>query len=148
MFGLRSNLSYVSNYFMAEGYKPNDRNQTLCNLFMSFCKGSPQGTRKSGDNCVIGAYGLPRGITELHSWISRRQSRELLTQPYIIHKLMLKKYLRNHIDDVRNMMESQHGGHYTVYNLAERSYPPSKWVSSLSRGVDILPKETWMYNVT
>ena len=67
-----------------------------------------------------------RGITELHSWISRRQSRELLTQPYIIHKLMLKKYLRNHIDDVRNMMESQHGGHYTVYNLAERSYPPSK----------------------
>ena len=27
------------------------------------------------------------------------------------------------------MMESQHGGHYTVYNLSERSYPAARFPS-------------------
>jgi hypothetical protein len=27
------------------------------------------------------------------------------------------------------MMESQHGGHYTVYNLCERSYPAARFPS-------------------
>ena len=36
---------------------------------------------------------------------------------------------RNHIDDVRIMMESKHSGHYTVYNVSERMSNPSKYPS-------------------
>eukprot|EP00092_Neocalanus_flemingeri_P012469 GFUD01013442.1.p1 GENE.GFUD01013442.1~~GFUD01013442.1.p1 ORF type:complete len:1133 (-),score=359.01 GFUD01013442.1:1165-4563(-) len=39
----------------------------------------------------------------------------------------LESAYRNHIDDVKGMMESQHGGHYTVYNVSERSYPATKY---------------------
>jgi len=34
---------------------------------------------------------------------------------------------RNHIDDVRGMMESQHSEHYTVFNVSERCYHESKY---------------------
>ncbi|XP_023343351.1 cyclin-G-associated kinase [Eurytemora carolleeae] len=34
---------------------------------------------------------------------------------------------RNHIEDVKNMMETAHSGHYTVYNLAERTYPGTRY---------------------
>ena len=36
---------------------------------------------------------------------------------------------RNHIDDVRAMMESKHAGHYAVYNTSERASNPSKYPS-------------------
>ena len=36
---------------------------------------------------------------------------------------------RNHIEDVKTMMESQHCGHYTVYNLSERTYSASRFPS-------------------
>lgn len=39
----------------------------------------------------------------------------------------LESAYRNHIDDVRGMMESQHCGHYTVYNVSERSYSDTKF---------------------
>jgi len=39
----------------------------------------------------------------------------------------LESAYRNHIEDVRGMMESQHGGHYTVYNVSERAYSESKY---------------------
>ena len=35
---------------------------------------------------------------------------------------------RNSIEEVKNMMESQHSGHYTVFNLAEKSYPASRYI--------------------
>jgi len=34
---------------------------------------------------------------------------------------------RNHIEDVKGMMETQHTGHYTVYNVSERTYPANKY---------------------
>jgi len=34
---------------------------------------------------------------------------------------------RNSIEEVKNMMESQHSGHYTVFNLAEKSYPSTRY---------------------
>jgi len=39
----------------------------------------------------------------------------------------LESAYRNHIDDVRGMMESQHAGHYTVYNVSERTYSDTKY---------------------
>jgi len=39
----------------------------------------------------------------------------------------LESAYRNHIEDVRGMMESQHCDHYTVYNVSERIYPASKY---------------------
>merc|ERR1719410_1963837 len=36
---------------------------------------------------------------------------------------------RNHIDDVRAMMESKHSSHYMVYNVSERVSNPSKYPS-------------------
>ena len=41
----------------------------------------------------------------------------------------LESAYRNHIDDVRAMMESKHSGHYTVYNVSERASNPSKYPS-------------------
>jgi phosphatidylinositol-3,4,5-trisphosphate 3-phosphatase/dual-specificity protein phosphatase PTEN len=38
-------------------------------------------------------------------------------------------WIRNHIEDVKTMMESQHGGHYTLYNLCERTYAASRFPS-------------------
>ena len=38
-------------------------------------------------------------------------------------------FFRNHIDDVRAMMESKHSGHYTVYNVSERQSNPTKYPS-------------------
>jgi len=39
----------------------------------------------------------------------------------------LESAYRNHIEDVRGMMESQHNGHYTVYNVSERVYSDTKY---------------------
>jgi len=39
----------------------------------------------------------------------------------------LESAYRNHIEDVRGMMESQHCGHYTVYNVSERMYSDTKY---------------------
>ena len=36
---------------------------------------------------------------------------------------------RNHIDDVRAMMENKHSNYYTVFNLSERQSNPSKYPS-------------------
>jgi len=41
----------------------------------------------------------------------------------------LESAYRNHIDDVRAMMESKHSGHYTVYNVSERQSNPTKYPS-------------------
>jgi len=39
----------------------------------------------------------------------------------------LESAYRNHIEDVRAMMEAQYEGNYQVYNVSERSYPASKF---------------------
>ena len=41
----------------------------------------------------------------------------------------LESAYRNHMEDVRGMMEVQHSGHYAVYNVSERLYPASKFPS-------------------
>ena len=41
----------------------------------------------------------------------------------------LESAYRNHIDDVRAMMESKHSDRYTVYNVSERASNPSKYPS-------------------
>jgi len=39
----------------------------------------------------------------------------------------LESAYRNHVEDVKAMMEGSHANHYCIYNLAERSYPSSKY---------------------
>lgn len=39
----------------------------------------------------------------------------------------LESTYRNHIEDVKGMLDSRHGNHYFVYNVSGRSYPSAKF---------------------
>ncbi|GAB6028806.1 DnaJ (Hsp40), sub C, member 6 [Chamberlinius hualienensis] len=39
----------------------------------------------------------------------------------------LESTYRNHVEDVKGMLDSRHGNHYYVYNISGRLYPPTKF---------------------
>ena len=39
----------------------------------------------------------------------------------------LESAYRNHIDDVRSLLETRHGGRYAIYNVSGRSYSSAKF---------------------
>ena len=59
---------------------------------------------------------------------------------YITSRLIVMSYpaegmesaIKNHIDDVREFLEANHPGSYTVYNLSNRSYRTAKFHNRVS----------------
>ena len=43
----------------------------------------------------------------------------------------LESAMRNHIEDIANILESRHPNHYMVFNLTERNYSVQKFVTGL-----------------